>query len=437
MTQVIILIVVAVLVGWRLWRRSRGGPSGRAALTAMTRGLSQRFGTVAGDAGLVAGREIRERIKGRVFRVGTALILLAVAAAVVIPAIRSKSTSSQSVCVVGDLPAQSRQIIVAAAGRVGTTVEFVPQPSVAAAQAAVRSGHADFCVIDGGQLLVNTAIGATDTSTTANLVRVVSVALGAQAAYQAAGLSPAQAEQLAQAKPLPVESLHPGAKTAGRTTSVIGVILIFIMLTQYNTWILMGVMQEKSSRVVEVLLAAIRPIQLLAGKVLGIGLVAMGQAALIVVVALVLAKAVGSDLLHGTAPLELASALLWLVLGYAFYCWVYAAAGSTAERQDQVQTLAFPLSLPILFGYITALTVAGSGHVSLLFKVLAYLPPTAPFAMPVLVGLGKVTWWQFLASVVLSVIGTVLVARFAARVYRRAILRTGRRVRLREVLYGN
>jgi ABC-2 type transport system permease protein len=308
---------------------------------------------------------------------------------------------------------------------------------VGAAQAAVQAGHVDFCVIDAEQLLVKKAIGVTDTSTTASLVRAVSVGLGAQAAYRAAGLSPAQAEQLAQAKPLPVMSLHPGPKTAGRATSVIGVILIFVMLTQYNTWILMGVMQEKSSRVVEVLLAAIRPIQLLAGKVIGIGLVAMGQAALIVVVALVLAKAVGSDLLHGTAPLELASALLWLVLGYAFYCWVYAAAGSTAERQDQVQTLAFPLSLPILFGYITALTVAGSGNVSLLFRVLAYLPPTAPFAMPVLVGLGKVSWWQFVASVVLSVIGTVLVARFAARVYQRAILRTGRRVRLREVLYGN
>ena len=124
------------------------------------------------------------------------------------------------------------------------------------------------------------------------------------------------------------------------------------MLTQYNTWILIGVMQEKSSRVVEVLLATVRPIQLLGGKVLGIGLVALGQATLIVGFALIVGTAVGSDLLHGTAPLVLACELLWLVLGYAFYCWVYAAAGSTAERQDQVQTLALPLSIPILVGYI-------------------------------------------------------------------------------------
>jgi len=248
-----------------------------------------------------------------------------------------------------------------------------------------------------------------------------------------AHLSPAQSSALAQARPLPVHSLQAGnAKSKVNTTAVVGLILTFLMLTQYNTWILMGVMEEKSSRVIEVLLAAIRPIQLLSGKVLGIGLVAFGQAALVVAVALVLGAAVGSDLLHGSAPLVLVSTLVWLVLGYAFYCWVYAAAGSMAERQDQVQSLALPLTLPILFGYVAAITAASTGDASTLLKVLGYLPPTAPFAMPVLVGLSAVTWWQFMASAAISVVCTVGVARVATSVYRRAILRTGRRVRLRE-----
>ncbi|HXY28990.1 MAG TPA: ABC transporter permease, partial [Acidimicrobiales bacterium] len=194
--------------------------------------------------------------------------------------------------------------------------------------------------------------------------------------------------------------------------------------------ILMGVMQEKASRVVEVLLAALRPIQLLGGKVLGIGLVAMGQAALIVGFALALGAAVGSDVLHGSAPLVLLAELLWLVLGYAFYCWLYAAAGSLAERQDQVQTLVLPLSLPIILGYVFAITTASTGNASVFFKVLAYLPPTAPFAMPVLVGLGQVVWWQFVASVLLSVAGTAVLAWGAAGIYRRAVLRSGQRVRL-------
>jgi ABC-2 type transport system permease protein len=211
-------------------------------------------------------------------------------------------------------------------------------------------------------------------------------------------------------------------------------VLLFFMLTQYCTWILIGVMQEKSSRVVEVLLAVVRPIQLLGGKVLGIGAVALGQAALIVAFALAVGAAVGSNLLHGAAPLALLSELLWLVLGYGFYCWVYAAAGSTAERQDQVQTLALPLSLPILFGYIYSISVVSSGSASAFFKVLAFLPPTAPFCMSALVGLGQVTWWQFVLSALISLAATAGMALFAARIYRRAVLRTGGRVPLRELL---
>ena len=98
-----------------------------------------------------------------------------------------------------------------------------------------------------------------------------------------------------------------------------------------------------------------------------------------------------------------------------------------------MQSLALPLSAPLIFGYIVSLIGVSSGSVSLLVKVLAYLPPTAPFAMPTSVGFGEATWWQFLLSVVVSVVCTVLVALVAARVYRTAVLRTGGRVRLREL----
>ncbi len=233
-----------------------------------------------------------------------------------------------------------------------------------------------------------------------------------------------------------MQSLQSAPHHTVNGTSVIGVILVFVMLTQYTTWILMGVMQEKASRVVEVLLATMRPIQLLAGKVLGIGLVAMGQATLIVTFALVLGAAVGSNILHGSAPIALVSALVWLLLGYAFYSWVYAAAGSMAERQDQVQTLVLPLTLPMIVGYVIALTTASTGNPSLFFKVLAYLPPTAPFAMPVLVGLGDVQPWGFALSVLITLAGTVLVARAAAAIYLRAVLRTGARVPLRDLVRG-
>ena len=132
---------------------------------------------------------------------------------------------------------------------------------------------------------MNKPVGSTDTSTTAQFVLAVSKDLGVVEAVEAAHLTPAQSSELAGARALPVHSLQPGpAKGAAHTTSLIGLILIFVMLSQYNTWILIGVMEEKSSRVIEVLLAAVRPIQLLTGKVLGIGLVAFVQASAIVVV---------------------------------------------------------------------------------------------------------------------------------------------------------
>ena len=104
------------------------------------------------------------------------------------------------------------------------------------------------------------------------------------------------------------------------------------------------------------------------------------------------------------------------------------------ERRDQVQSLVLPLSLPIIFGFFTAQNVLASGNPSAFFDVLAYLPPTAPFAMPALIALGAVSWWQVAASAAISVLGTIAVARFAVTIYRRAVLRAGGRVRLREIL---
>jgi ABC-2 type transport system permease protein len=390
-----------------------------------------------GDVGLVAGREIRERIRGRIFRIGTLVLLVAVAAAIVIPTLHHSSSSGptvQTVGIIGTLSPQVDQVVHSAATQTQDVVKLQPERSLAAAKTDLRSGKIDLAIVGNNELLLNLPATASSSPADPGFVQTLASYLGVLIAYREGGLTGRQATLIDNAKSVPVNTLLPSPKSPTTGTSVIGLVLLFFMLTQYNTWILIGVMQEKSSRVVEVLLAAVRPIQLLGGKVLGIGVVALGQATLVVGFALILAKAVGSNLLHGTAPLVLACQLLWLVLGYGFYCWVYAAAGSTAERQDQVQTLALPLSIPILVGYIFALTVISSGHPDLIFKIFAYLPPTAPFCMPVLVGLSQVTWWEFVASVLISLAGTVGMAIFAARIYRRAVLRTGARVSIRQLL---
>ncbi len=433
LAPVLILIAAALIIVVRLRLRPRRGPR---ALRGVGRWVSARVAPAMGPVGLVAGREIRQRVRGRVFRVATLLLLLAVAAAVVIPVATRGKSHPQQVGVVGTLTPRLHQAITTAAARVKTDVHVVAQKDVTGADAALRAGRIDVAVVDGERLVVKRTVTSGDTSRTAQFTTALAELLGVNKAVRAARLTAGQVAALARAEPVPIAALEPRrANTAARTTSTVGVIVLFIMLTQYLTWTLIGVMEEKSSRVVEVLLAAVRPLQLLAGKVIGIGVVVFAQATVTAVVALGLGQAVGSDLLHGSAPLVLLAAVVWLLLGYCFYCWLYAAAGSMAERQDQVQSLAVPLALPMIAAYIISITVISADNPApTWFTVLAYLPPTAPFAMTALVGLGSATWWQFTLSALITAASSVFVARFAAAVYKRAILRTGRRVRLREIV---
>jgi len=436
---VVVLLAGALLVVTVRRRRAGGGGSRPPLMVAF--GWIRRHGPwsrelpLLGDTGLVAAREIRERVRGRVFRVVTAILFAVVAAAIVIPTLHSSTTATAKVAVVEATPALVGEVRLVAR-RVKLPVHLTDEPELAKAKALLSTGHVEL-VVDGTKALwVKNPVSTSDTSSGAQFVRDLAATLGVEKAFRSVALTPAQAVTVAGARALPVSSLKPAKakRSTAESTALIGVIMTFVVLTQYLTWTLMGVMEEKASRVVEVLLATVRPIQLLAGKLLGIGVVAMLQAAALVGFALVLADAVGSSILRGAAPLVVVATFAWLVLGYAFYSWLYAAAGSLAERQDQVQSMALPLSSPIIFGYVVALIGASSGSPSLLVKVLAYVPPTAPFAMPTLVGFGQATWWQFGASVAITLLAIVGVAVVAARVYRGAVLRTGRRVRLRDVV---
>ena len=384
---------------------------------------------------LVAGREIRERTRSRFFVIGTVVLVLGVAAGVVVPVLQRGHRGVDRVGVVGHLSTPIVRSIEALGPVLGTSVVVVPEPGIAAATAGVSDGNLTLLVVDGRQVVVRRPFAPGNTSTAALLSEEVARVVALQSGLEKAGLSPPEAARLAHPAPLPVRALQSQMiGSTGRTVGLYGVVLTFILLTQYGMWVLMGVVEEKASRIAEVLLSAIRPRQLLGGKVLGIGTVGLGQAAVVVGVALGLAGALHSTLLQGAALTSVVMALLWVVLGYALYCWVYAAAGSLAERQEHVQALAFPVQLPILVGYLVSLTALASGNASLLLRVIAFVPPTAPFAMPVLVSLGAASWWEVVVSAALTAATTVVVARVATRVYTRAILRTGQRVRLRSVL---
>ncbi len=304
-----------------------------------------------------------------------------------------------------------------------------------AADAAVEAGDADVAVsADGTRLTTKNELDLTDGSTRATLVNVLRSDLALQTGLRDAGLDADQAAAVRDTPPPVVESLTPtdndDVDSDRVATATITNILLFILLQTYGQWVVTAVTREKASRVVEVLLAVIRPRQLLVGKVLGIGTVALLHAAVLIAVALVTTRVMDVDIATGITVGDLLLAGVWFVLGYSLYCSAYAAAGSLVSRVEDAQTVAFPIMLPLLFGYIVSFSVVGGA--STLLWVLAFFPPTAVVAMPTLFAVGEAPLWAVLISMALTVVAIIGVAMLAARIYERSVLRTGKKLSWRE-----
>jgi hypothetical protein len=228
LVPVVIFVVVLLFVAVRL--RQRGRIGGIASLVARRRasGTAAERPPVLGAVGLVAAREIRQRLRGRIFRVATVLLLLGVAAAVVIPAATKGNSQPIQVGVVGRSTPSLDAAITSAAASIGADAQLVRQTDATSAEAALQSGQLDVAVVDGERLVVKRVPGDNDTSQTATFVRALAQILGAHKAMQTAGLTATQQAQLAGATPLPVSGVHPAptTSTAARTTAVLGLIIL-------------------------------------------------------------------------------------------------------------------------------------------------------------------------------------------------------------------
>jgi ABC-2 type transport system permease protein len=234
---------------------------------------------------------------------------------------------------------------------------------------------------------------------------------------------------------LPVHGLEaPSKPLSSRLTGLFTVVIVWVLISTYGSQIAQGIGEEKSSRVVEVLLSAVRPVQLLIGKVTGIGLLALVQAASMVAVFVIAGFASGSSLVHGATLGVVIAGGVFIVLGYAFYCTAFAAAGSLVSRQSDVNSTILPVQLPLIVAYALSYTVIYANGASKFFYVLGYLPPTSPIAMPVLYAAGDVPVWQVALSAVVCAAGTVWMARLAVRIYANSILRTGPRIKLSQAI---
>ena len=161
-----------------------------------------------------------------------------------------------------------------------------------------------------------------------------------------------------------------------------GLLLMYIAILSYGSWTLTGVTEEKNNRVVEVLLATLRPWQLLGGKVLGIGILAIGQFVLTIGFAFALVNL--TDVLDIPPASARRPALpgLWFILGFAVYSVSYAAAGSLASRPEDAQSAAFPMTMLAVAGFFVSINSLDD-PTSMLARVTSFIPFTAPFVVPI------------------------------------------------------
>jgi ABC-2 type transport system permease protein len=250
----------------------------------------------------------------------------------------------------------------------------------------------------------------------------------------AAGISPGALAALLTPPPVTNVQLGsaPGRSPGDEAAVLVMTIVLFFGISVYGQMVLTGVLEEKASRVVEVLLARIPARALLAGKIAGIGLLGLAQIGVTALAALVAVTAVGSAGVPTVRGPVLAWALVWFVLGYALYATVYGALGSLGSRVEDAQAVAGPVTVVMVLAYFASFTTIGQPD-SVFARAISYFPLTAPMAMPGRIAMGAAAWWEPVVAAALTLAAIAGLVVLAGRVYTRAILHSGPSLSLRDI----
>jgi ABC-2 type transport system permease protein len=230
-------------------------------------------------------------------------------------------------------------------------------------------------------------------------------------------------------------------------------ILIYIILLLYGSQVMMGVMEEKTNRIAEVIVSSVKPFQLMLGKILGIGLVCLTQILLWIFFILIIynvTKLTGkadamSSVVGGiqdvftssNMPLILSCFVFYLLGGFFFYASLFAAVGSAVnEDMREAQSLSFPLMMPIIFSVamMTAVLKDPTGSLAFWGSIIPFSSPIImmvrlPFGVP-----GTVPWWQLGLSMSLLIAGFIFTTWFAGKIYRTGILMYGKKPSWKEII---
>ena len=385
---------------------------------------------------LTARRELVERTRrDRAFLISTLVTLAILFAIIFLPRLFGAGDPEEfNVGLVGGASQPLGQVLTAQGQAIGVRIKLQQPASAADAEAAVRDRKLDLAVLDGRELVAKAEV---DEQLNV-LVQGAARGVRAQQTLERAGVGQDDIQAALAPPPLPVRSLEPVDEDAQskRRIATVAVFLLYGQLIGYCVAVATGVVEEKATRVVEVLLAAVRPVQLLAGKIIGIGLVGLLQLAIIGVAGLAAATAASVITLPPDAATTIASVLLWFLLGYGFYSSLFAVAGAIVSRQEEVQNTTTPLNLLLVGSFFVAFTTSLGNTDTTLSKVTSFLPPTAPLVMPLRIAAGDAALWQVAVSLVIMLVSIVAVVILASRLYEGAILRTGARVKLRDAWRG-
>ncbi len=384
------------------------------------------------QAWLVAVREIRERSRSRALRASVLVMILVVVGMILVPSLISGS-GTKDVGLAGAVPAGLPAAIESQGTAVGMTVRLHHYPGIAAGEAAVRRGEVSVLVADARRLEWRRQA---DQQLRAVLTGAIQgAAIRDRAA--AAGISPGELSALLA--PVRVSSVQlgsvPGRSPGDEMAALVMTVLLLMAISTYGGLVLTGVVEEKSSRVVEVLLAHMPPRSLLAGKVAGIGLLGLAQIVVTALAALVTVAIVGTTGIPAVRGSVLAWAIAWFVLGYALYAMLYGALGSLASRAEDAQTAAGPVTMILVASYFVSFIAVGRPD-STLAKVVSLFPPAAPMAMPNRIAMGAAAWWEPVAAAALTLAAIAVLVQFAGRVYTHAILHGGPSLKLRDAWRG-
>jgi ABC-2 type transport system permease protein len=366
---------------------------------------------------LVARREIRERLHSRVFLVSTVLMLLLVGGSSALGGALSKETT-YTVAVVSPAPAGLDGALRRAAKPFDAKVKLQVLVSAAAGRAQLDAKKVDALMLLPSDRLVFRA------NVDSKLAAIVDTAVRAVRNH------------LPRAPELTVVTLKPADKQstdAATLVAYVSSLLLLGTLAVYGQWVLTGVVEEKSNRVVELILSTVRPRHLMAGKVIGLGLLGLGQVALVGGLASIMLAAGVFDAPNSLGA-NLALVIPWFALGFALYATAYAAAGALASRQQDANSAGIAVTYTLVGAYLLGYVALASDMNGLLANLLTIFPVTAPFMLPARSILVGVPLWEHALAIVLVLTAIYALVRLAGRVYAQGLLRSGPRIGIRTAL---